>query len=146
MPVSAFGHWLWNDDPSSVDCLPAVLEINSSGDFLDEHWGQSLGSIQEVGGDEESHCSPDLLVDTEEIDLHHWDGTVMHRDVCRDGSDEADELVIGCGAHAHMPLLKVSRGLEGPLEELFGVIKSERGEGTTAGRGRQVGREKVGGR
>jgi hypothetical protein len=65
-------------------------------------------------------------VDTEEVDLNHGDDTLMHRDLCWDGSDETDEFVVVCGAHANMPILEVTRGLEGPSEELFGVIKSGR--------------------
>jgi hypothetical protein len=44
MPVAALGHWFRNDNPSSVDSLPAVLEVDSSSDLLDEHRGQALGS------------------------------------------------------------------------------------------------------
>jgi hypothetical protein len=65
-------------------------------------------------------------VDTEEVDLDHWDDPLMNRNFCWDGSDETDELVVVRGAHTHMPFPKIARRLEGPLQELFRVIKSKR--------------------
>jgi hypothetical protein len=44
VPVSAFGDWLRDHHTGSVDGLPAVLEIDPSGDLFDEHGGESLGS------------------------------------------------------------------------------------------------------
>ena len=45
-------------NPSSVDSLEDTKEVDSSCDFLDEHGSHTLGT--------------QLLVDTEEIDFHHW--------------------------------------------------------------------------
>lgn len=55
MIISTCTYWSWNDDSTSVDCLPDVGEVDSAGDFFDENGSQTFGS--------------EFLVDTEEIDL-----------------------------------------------------------------------------
>ena len=55
MIISTCTYWSWDDDSTSVDCLPDVGEVDSAGDFFDENGSQTFGS--------------EFLVDTEEIDL-----------------------------------------------------------------------------
>jgi hypothetical protein len=42
--VSACTDRRGDDDTTSVDCLPDILEVNATGDFLDEDGGESLGA------------------------------------------------------------------------------------------------------
>jgi hypothetical protein len=45
----------WNDDTTSIDCLPDIRQIDPSGDFFDQHGSQAFRS--------------QLFVHAEEIDL-----------------------------------------------------------------------------
>ena len=62
--------------PCRVNCLENALNIDTSGDLPDQDWGQTLGS--------------QLLVDTEEVDLHHLLAFVIHPDIGRHGRNEAN--------------------------------------------------------
>lgn len=55
MIISTCTYWSWNDDSTSVDCLPDVGEVDSAGDFFDEDGRETFGS--------------EFLVDTKEVDL-----------------------------------------------------------------------------
>lgn len=44
MIISTCTYWSWDDDSTSVDCLPDVGEVDSAGDFFDENGGETFGS------------------------------------------------------------------------------------------------------
>lgn len=38
MPISRIWHRCWDSDTSGVDCLPNIVQINSTSDLFDQNW------------------------------------------------------------------------------------------------------------
>jgi len=78
--ISGLGDGSGDKGTSSIYSLPLVLEVNSSGDFLDQDWGKSVGSK--------------LLVDTKEVDFSSLElgrvGVYSDWDTC----DKTDKFFI----------------------------------------------------
>ena len=109
--LPASSHRFRQDHASRVDSLEYSLDVDSPGDLSDEDWGQPLGS--------------QLLVDTEEVNLHHLLLLVVHPDVGGDCGDETDQLVAFTDSDATVPFLKEPWRFEGPGQELRAVVKPE---------------------
>lgn len=72
--VAAHGNWFWNNDSSSEGGLEDSCDVYTSGNLPDEHW---------------SHTSrTEILVNAQEVDLHHVHSLVVHADGLWDSSDE----------------------------------------------------------
>lgn len=66
---------------------------------------------------------PELLVHAEEVDLRHVHGLVVDAGVHGDSRDHAHEGA-GLGrAHAHVPVLHVAGGSQGPLQKGDRVVE-----------------------
>ena len=111
VPIATGSHRLGEHHSSCVDCLENAIDVNTSCDLSDQHWCQPL--------------SPQLLVDTEEVDLDYLLLLLIDPDVSGDCRDEAHQFVALAHPHSTMPLLEVARRLEGPGQELGAVVKPE---------------------
>ena len=70
MIVSSSGNRGWNDHSSSVDSLPDIASVDSSSNFFDQNWGESLRSKGFMDTQEVNLCHGDFL----SINAHvHWD-------------------------------------------------------------------------
>jgi hypothetical protein len=111
MPVSSLGDGFGNDDTSSIDSLPDVVDVHSSGYFFDEDWSKSFGSK--------------VLVHTKEIDLSHEKFLTPNIQMHWDARDKAEELVVLPSSYSEQPFFVVPWRSQRPLQERDGVIKSE---------------------
>jgi hypothetical protein len=109
--VSTGADGFWQNYSSSIDGVPDLLDVAPSGDLLDQHRGQSLGS--------------QLLVDAKEINFGSLNDVVPHFEVDWDAGDEGDKL-LGCrDTNTDMPFFEPARRLERPVKERSGVVEAE---------------------
>ncbi|KAH3686687.1 hypothetical protein WICPIJ_002331 [Wickerhamomyces pijperi] len=111
--VTAHGHRRRQHDPSSVQILEDTLQIDPSRDLLDQNRSQSLGS--------------ELLVHTDEVDLHGFNQLFAHFQITRSTGDETNESPRGFDPDTDVPFFLVARRLQRPVEKLGGVFEPERG-------------------
>lgn len=64
-------------------------------------------------------------MDAKEVDLHHLQAAAVDTDDGWDSTDECYQLASRCDAHAHMPVPPETWRLQGPVQELGAVRKSE---------------------
>jgi len=83
---------LGQHDACGVDSLKDVPAVDPPRDLLDENGGEPL--------------RPQLLVDAEEVDLDQVLDLLVDSDGCRNGADEADQLVAFGRSDPAMPLAK----------------------------------------
>lgn len=79
VPVGGFCDWGWDDDTSCVDGLPDVASIDTSGNFLNQSWSQSLG--------------PKVLMNTQKVYFSHQLLLTVHIHVHWNTRDESEQLV-----------------------------------------------------
>jgi hypothetical protein len=79
---------------------------------LDEDGGKALGA--------------QLLVDAEEVDLHHGHSRGAHAHAGGHPADEGHQLAVAAHAHAQVPVLAVARREQRPFQKLPRVVEPAR--------------------
>mmetsp|Transcript_16133 Transcript_16133/g.33765 ORF Transcript_16133/g.33765 Transcript_16133/m.33765 type:complete len:234 (+) Transcript_16133:812-1513(+) len=111
MVIATTGDMAGKDDAGGVDRLKYARVIDPPGDFFDENGCQSLGT--------------EFFVHAEEVDFDHGLFRLVDADGGGHGGDQGHEAVGFAGADSEVELLLVSRGSEGPHEEVAGVVEAE---------------------
>mmetsp|Transcript_33605 Transcript_33605/g.38185 ORF Transcript_33605/g.38185 Transcript_33605/m.38185 type:complete len:211 (-) Transcript_33605:110-742(-) len=111
MIISSLSNRFSDHSPGCVNCLPSVSQIDSSGDLLDQNWGQSVGS--------------QFFVDTQEIDFYHLDLRTVDLNFSRNSRDETDQFLALADNDSEMPFLKITRRHQSPFQEGNRIVKSE---------------------
>lgn len=90
MVVPAHTHGGGQNNTGRVDGLPDIVQIDPSGDFLDEHGRQSFG--------------PQILVGNEEIDLGRLDRVVADSCFNRNTRDKGNQFLVARLTDTDMPV------------------------------------------
>jgi len=111
VPVGRLCEGHRDHDSCSVDSLPHIRPVDSPGHFLDEHGGEFLGS--------------QFPVDTEEVDLSHFNLLSSGNHGDWDACDESEELLFLSSSDSKLPVLDISGKRERPLKEGYLIVESE---------------------
>lgn len=111
MPVVCFHERGGQSDTSSVNGLPHVVDVDSSRDFLNQHWSNSVLSH--------------LFVDAQEIDFGHLDCFALTYHFHWDSRNESDKFVFLIVSDSEQPILFVARWVQSPFQKLGLVVESE---------------------
>ena len=105
MPIGRLSDGSWDHDSCRVDCLPDVVPVDATGHFLDQDWGELLGSERSVYA--------------QEIDLSHEHLLSVNINMDWNARYEAEQLVLLASSYAKQPILFVAWWCQCPLQELY---------------------------
>ncbi|WVZ19330.1 hypothetical protein V8G54_006652 [Vigna mungo] len=111
MPILTSRDWRWKHNPSCISRLPNIFQMNPPSHLLDHNRRKPL--------------RPELLMNTQEIDLSHLHNLLINSDPCWYATNESNQLLRGLGTHTNVPTPVIPRNAQRPPEKLLGIVEPE---------------------